>query len=62
MVKRSYCKDDIIDLYDDNLTSDRFHHLMTHPADTCQYCGGESEEFDWEGNYPYLELDRMVIE
>lgn len=47
--KKTVCSEAIIDLYDDNLTSEKLHYLMTHPNRQCGFCSDEKEWFEWEG-------------
>lgn len=42
-----YYEEDIIDLYDDNLTSDKLYDLMTHPNRQCAICFEKKEWFKW---------------
>lgn len=42
-----YYEEDIIDLYDANLTSDKLYYLMTHPNKQCEICFDEKEWFKW---------------
>lgn len=46
---------DIIDIYNPELDGYIINDLLSRPIDACRYCNEESEYFEWEGNYPYLD-------
>lgn len=46
-----FFEEDIIDLYDSKLTTEKLLHLLHQPCHLCQYCAPHSEPFKWKCDY-----------
>lgn len=48
-------KEDVLNLHDNRLDGFAINDFLSRPVHACEYCNCvDSEEYDWEGNYPYF--------